>query len=301
MGHEVVCLDNLDPFYAPGVKLANLAEARSNPGLEFVHGDVMDTELLDRVFARGPELVIHLAALAGVRNSLLDPARYARVNIEGTVNLLERARSHGVGRFVFASSSSVYGHSDGGPLSEDHPALEPVSPYGASKRAGELVCWTFNHLSGMPIAALRFFTVYGPRQRPDMAIHKFAKLMLSGQPIPVYGDGRSRRDYTYVADIIDGIVAAAEHPDGFQIFNLGSSRPVELLEVIHQLGAALDVQPELQFLPEQPGDVRFTLSDGARSERVLGYRPQASIEEGIRKFAEWFRLHGTSMEGEPKP
>ena len=306
-GHLVTCLDNLDPYYSPSVKRANIAAALRHPGFRFVQGDILDGDLLDAVLSgragegrievqggitgglQGPaDAVVHLAALAGVRLSTDHPLDYIRVNVEGTTGLLERARRADVRHFVFASSSAVYGPGSDGPVSESEP-LRPASVYGASKVGGEVVGNAFWHLHGLPVTALRFFTVYGPRQKPDMVIHKFARLMTMGRPIPVYGDGTSARDYTYVGDTADGIVKALAHPGGFQAFNLGNSHPVRLASLVEKLSAALGIEPVVERHPDQPGDVPVTWADISRAEAQLGYRPATGLEEGLRRFVEWFR------------
>ena len=311
-GRLVTCLDNLDPYYPSDAKRVNIAQALQSGSFRFVEGDILDSGLVDAVLTgrsvAGPvearaeasrggagrfrepvTAVVHLAALAGVRPSTERPLRYMRVNVEGTANLLERARRAGVRHFVFASSSSVYGLSEGVPYSEYGTGLLPASLYGASKHAGELVCQAFHHLHELPVTVLRFFTVYGPRQRPDMAIHKFARLMLSGEPVPLYGDGSSARDYTYVGDIVEGLVGALDHPGSFQVFNLGSACPVRLDELVEKLGAALGVEPRFEHYPDQPGDVKITWADISKAEQVLGHRPRTSLTEGLERFVNWMR------------
>ena len=308
-GHLVTCLDNLDPFYPSEVKWANISAALQDRNFRFVRGDILDAGLVDAALSGraavetadaghgsstrevGPisepvDAVVHLAALAGVRPSSERPLEYMRVNVEGTANLLERARRAGVSHFVFASSSSVYGLSKDVPFSE-HQALHPASVYGASKRAAEIVCQAYHSLYGLPVTALRFFTVYGPRQRPEMAIHKFARLMLRCEPIPVYGDGSAARDYTYVDDIVDGLVRAIGRPGGYQVFNLGNTHPTRLDELIGQLGKALGVTPELEHHPDQPGDVPITWADVSEAERLLAYRPSVDLTEGLERFVDW--------------
>lgn len=309
--HQVTCLDAFDPYYPADAKLANTATARRHRGYRLVRGDILDVDLVDRVLAgEGPlepdgakseaewpdptsperpvDTIVHLAALAGVRASAEQPDAYMRVNVEGTAGLLDRARQAGVSHFVFASSSSVYGDNEDAPFTED-AELRPASVYGASKQAGEIVCRAFYDLYGLPVTALRFFTVYGPRQRPDMAIHKFGRLMLEGKPIPVYGDGSSARDYTYVGDIVEGIARSIARPGPYQVYNLGSTRPVRLANLIQTLGVALGTTPRLEHLPDQPGDVPVTWADISRAERDLDYRPTVDIEEGIGRFVRWLR------------
>jgi UDP-glucuronate 4-epimerase len=299
-GQRVTCLDNFDNFYDPAIKQANaqdvLAGLESSSCLRLHHGDIRDYPLLRQLFQDDPiDAVMHLAARAGVRPSIEAPLLYSEVNIQGTLNLLECCREFQVKQLLFGSSSSVYGERRQGPFAEDDDVSTPVSPYAATKRAGELLCHTYAHLYRMRIACLRFFTVYGPRQRPDLAIHKFARLMAQGRPLPVYGDGTSQRDYTYVDDIVGGIMRAWEwlnHGDTetsrYDIFNLGGAHPVPLLELIHLLETALGYQAILDWQPAQPGDVSNTFADVRKAQTVLGYTPQVDIVTGLQRFATWF-------------
>src|SRR6185503_17979007 len=255
-GDEVIGFDNFDPFYPRAEKERNLTKLRAEPKFTFVEGDIRDADALERVFAeRHPEVVVHLAALAGVRPSLAEPARFADVNVIGTQRVFDASRAHGVARFVFGSSSSVYGR-------DSQP---PVSPYAATKRANELMLFTAQHLYAVDITCLRFFTVFGPRQRPDLAVHKFARLMAANKPIPMFGDGSTSRDYTYIDDIIDGVVAAIDQPrggaPGFRVYNLGGSRTTTLKQLIDLIGKSLAMKPTIESLPEQPGDMQRTLAD----------------------------------------
>jgi UDP-glucuronate 4-epimerase len=302
-GQQVICLDNFDNFYDPAIKQANvqqlLTEVGSATHLVLRHGDIRDYRLLRQLFQDGAiDTVIHLAARAGVRPSIEQPLLYSEVNIQGTLNLLECCREFHVKQFLFGSSSSVYGERRQGPFSEDDEVNTPVSPYAATKRAGELLCYTYAHLYHIRIACLRFFTVYGPRQRPDLAIHKFARLMAQGKPLPIYGDGTSQRDYTYVDDIVNGIVRAWEwmqrrdpNADLYEIFNLGGAHPVPLLELIRLLETTLGCQASFDWQPAQPGDVSITFADLRKSQATLGYTPQIDIAAGIQRFAEWFLQH----------
>ena len=296
-GHGVWGLDNFDSYYAPAIKRRNLEKVADNACMHLVEGDIRDEVLLEGLFSSVPfDLVIHLAARAGVRPSLSQPELCWDVNVIGTMRLLETMRRHRVQRLVFASSSSVYGERtpDGGAFSESDPACHPVSPYAASKRSGELLCHTWHHLWGLSVHCLRFFTVYGPRQRPDLAINKFARLMREGKPIPVYGDGSSSRDYTHVADVVEGVRRSAEvlgglppnQPD-FRILNLGHGRGVSLEDLIEALSDALGVRPRISREPDQPGDVPLTLADTRELEAVLGFRPGVDFADGIRSFVEW--------------
>lgn len=289
-GHRVIGVDNFCDFYPPAWKRANLRALTHADRLEMHELDITDAPNLDRLFAEcRPSAVIHLAALAGVRPSIRRPADYAHVNVTGTSNLLQCAVTHGVKKFLFASSSSVYGNNAKVPFSEDDPVEQPISPYAATKRAGELIAHTFWHLYRLPVFCLRFFTVYGPRQRPDLAIHKFASLIEAGEPIPVFGDGSSSRDYTYVSDIVDGILAALERCDRYRIYNLGGNHPVRLNELIAGLERALGRKAIIDRRPPQPGDVERTYADLTRSHRELGYAPKVQLQEGLERFVAWFK------------
>jgi UDP-glucuronate 4-epimerase len=289
-GAEVTVLDSFDPFYDPRVKLHNVSAHSKNSRFRLVEGDIRD---LDRVESDLPaylDVIVHLAARAGVRPSIVDPVGYQDVNVAGTQNVLELARKRGVGRFVFASSSSVYGVNPNTPWSESDNVLRPISPYASTKVSGELLGHVYSHLYGMRFTALRLFTVYGPRQRPDLAIHKFSRHILSGKPIPVYGDGSTVRDYTYVSDVVEGIRAAMEY-DGhlFDIFNLGNDRPVSLQSLIGLVEETLQTRAEIERLPEQPGDLRATWANIDRAARLLHYRPQVDLASGLSEFADWIR------------
>ncbi len=289
-GDEVVALDNFDRFYDRAVKESNLAGARRHPAFRLIEGDIRQATDLDRACtAFRPEAVVHLAALAGVRPSVLEPERFADVNLAGTTQVLEALRRHGIGRLVFASSSSVYGNNEKVPFAEDDPVDYPISPYAATKRAGELLAHSYHHIFGLAVNCLRFFTVYGPRQRPDLAIHKFARLLAAGRPLPVFGDGTTSRDYTFIDDIIAGVVAALDRPRGFRIYNLGESQTVTLRELIDRLAAGLGVTPQLEHQPPQPGDVERTFADISRARTELDYRPRVKIADGIPRFLEWFK------------
>ena len=294
MGHSVWTFDDLNPFYDPAIKQRALAmlQALGKP-FTFVHGDLTDRAALDALFRSVKfDQVIHLAARAGVRPSLQEPALYQRVNVDGTVNLLEAARATGVMKVTIASSSSVYGVNAKVPFSEVDPIFSAISPYAASKLACEALGHVYHHVYGMDIAMLRFFTVYGPRQRPDLAIHKFAQLITQGKPIPVFGDGSTARDYTYVSDTVDGILACTQKEFGFEVFNLGESQTVKLSHLIELLEHSLGKKAVLDRQPPQPGDVPITFANIAKARAQLGYNPQVKIEEGIPKFVEWFRAQG---------
>jgi UDP-glucuronate 4-epimerase len=291
LGHAVWTLDDLNLFYAVALKQQNLSALEKLGGrFQFVRGDLTDPVCVEQLFGSVQfDQVIHLAARAGVRPSFDDPALYHRVNVEGTVNLLESARRHRVNKLILASSSSVYGVNAKVPFSESDPVFAPISPYAASKLACEALGHVYHHAYGMDVAMLRFFTVYGPRQRPDLAIHKFAQLIDAGQPIPVFGDGTTARDYTYITDTLEGILACTRQEFGFEIFNLGEARTVKLNELIALLEKALDRKALLQRLPPQTGDVPVTYADIDKARRRLGYRPKVGIEEGVALFVEWFR------------
>ena len=288
---RVTVVDDFNDFYEPSIKHANIAAHQTNPNFALVEADIRDLDALARAFSETNfDCIIHLAARAGVRPSLIEPRIYVETNINGTVNLLELARANGIKRIVFGSSSSVYGENEKLPFSEDDPIFRPISPYAATKAAGELICHTYSHLHNMRIVCLRFFTVYGARQRPDLAIHKFAKLISAGAPVPVFGDGTTRRDYTYIDDIISGVRAAIDYDQSnYEVINLGESRTVELRELIYLLETALGKRAEIDRQPTQPGDVPQTFADISKARALLGYDPQTQIEDGIKKFVEWFR------------
>jgi len=289
-GRPVVALDNFDPFYDASWKRKNIEAALRHPAYRLVRGDIRDAAALDDAFGGAPiDAVVHLAARAGVRPSIEDPAGYVSVNLDGTVSLLEACRRRGVGRFVFGSSSSVYGNNEKVPFAEDDPVDHPISPYAATKRGGELLAHTYHHLFGMKVACLRFFTVFGPRQRPDLAIRKFAMLMADGRELPVFGDGTSGRDYTYVSDIVDGVVRSLDRASGFHIWNLGGSHPVALNDLVATLARGLGKQPRIQRLPPQPGDVNRTWADVSRAKRDLDWAPRTGFQEGMDSFFAWFR------------
>jgi UDP-glucuronate 4-epimerase len=292
-GDEVVGVDNFDPFYPRAIKEQNLAQLRTSKAFAFAEGDIRDAAVLSRSFGGArPDVVVHLAALAGVRPSLAEPARYADVNLVGTQRVIDAARAARVPRFVFASSSSVYGLDSQPPFKESDPCLKPLSPYASTKRSGELLLFAAHHLYGLDVTCLRFFTVYGPRQRPDLAIHKFGRAIAAGQPILLFGDGSSSRDYTFIDDIVDGVVASIDEPvaaPGYRTYNLGGSRPTTLLALVDLLAQALGKKPIVEWQPEQPGDMKRTLADLTLSARALGYAPKISIEEGIARFVTWLR------------
>lgn len=295
-GDRVLIVDNLDEFYDPARKRANLEEIGRAGRFDFEELDIAEYEPLRALIQRTrPSVIVHLAARAGVRPSIEQPRLYERVNVQATVNLLECCREFPLGRFIFGSSSSVYGATSRAPFSEDQVELRPISPYAASKLAGELYCYTYAHLFHIECVCLRFFTVYGPRQRPDLAIHKFTSLLEAGKPLPIFGDGSTGRDYTFVDDIVAGLLAAlnwkglADHPVPFDIFNLGNSHPVKLRQLVAALESTTGRKAAIQQLPDQPGDVPLTWADVSKAGRLLAYTPKTSLEEGLKRFVAWYR------------
>ena len=287
---SVTTLDSFDPFYDPAIKQRNLEDLVRADRFKLAEGDIRHEAVVEELFAGGRfDTVFHLAARAGVRPSLVESRLYHDVNVIGTVVLLEAARRHGVRCFILGSSSSVYGNNEKVPFAEDDPVDCPVSPYAASKKAAEVAGHVYHHLYGMDVICLRFFTVYGPRQRPEMAIHKFTRLVEQGRPVPRFGDGETVRDYTFIDDIIDGVVAAARQGRGYRIYNLGESRTTSLSRLIRLIGDALGKEPVIEELPSQPGDVRRTYADVSRARAEIGYSPSVTIEEGITRFIEWYR------------
>ena len=292
---RVVVVDDLNDFYSPEIKQRNIAGAAADPDFKLYQTDIRDGDGLRDVFKENRfDCITHLAGRAGVRPSLLEPKLYAETNINGTLNLLELAREFGVKQFVFGSSSSVYGINAKVPFSEDDPIRQPISPYAATKAAGELLCHTYTHLYDIRTVCLRFFTVYGARQRPDLAIHKFSKLILEGRPIPMFGDGTARRDYTYIDDIIQGVRAAIDYDKSMhEVFNLGESETTELTRLIELIEQSLGKKAIIDRQPPQPGDVPITYADISKAKRLLGYNPTTKIEDGIPKFVEWFKSSQT--------
>jgi UDP-glucuronate 4-epimerase len=291
-GDRVTVLDDFNDFYDPARKRRNVAPflERPDPGdYRLVEGDIRDEALVDQLFAQGKfDGVVHLAARAGVRPSLQEPVLYEDVNCIGTLRLLEAARRHGPDIFIFGSSSSVYGINEKVPFSEADEVNQPISPYATTKRSGELLCYNYHHLYGFRTTCLRFFTVFGPGQRPEMAIHKFTDLLARGKTVPMYGDGESRRDYTFVDDIIDGVVASLDLAPGFEILNLGGADTTSLKDLIHWIAEELAVEPRIDYLPAQPGDVPITYADVSKAARLLGYSPKVPIREGLRRFVSWY-------------
>lgn len=289
-GHRVVVVDNFDDFYDPAIKQLNLAQAGESDRFTLHRVDIRERARLEQVFgAESPEAVVHLAARAGVRPSLANPQLYESVNVAGTLSVLDMSRRFGVERIVFASSSSVYGENEKVPFSEDDRVDGPISPYAVTKRAGELLCYSYHHLYKLNIFCVRIFTAQGPRCRPDLALAKFVRLIDAGQPVPVYGDGGSSRDYTYVGDTADGIVRALERCAGWRIYNLGCGRAVKLTEMVETVGQAMGKPVRVERVANQPGDVAVTWADISRARRELGYEPATSLAEGARQYVRWYR------------
>ena len=288
-GWQVLGVDNFDDFYDPQIKRRNIADCLEKDNFELVEADIRDRAAMGNVVGNGVDVIVHLAAKAGVRPSIDQPLLYADVNINGTGIMLEAAKEQGIGKFIFASSSSVYGNNEKVPFSEDDNVDFPISPYAATKKAGELICHTYHHLYEMSVTCLRFFTVYGPRQRPDLAIHKFARLIEQGKPISIYGDGTMSRDFTYINDIIDGTVAAMETCGGFHIYNLGESSPITVSELVVEIEKALGKKAIKEYVLLQPGDVERTYADVTKAAKELGYKPATTIEKGLVEFIGWLR------------
>ena len=288
-GWQVLGIDNFDDFYDPQIKRRNIADCLKNKNFRLIEADIRNRTACEKALGDGVEIIVHLAARAGVRPSIARPLLYADVNVNGTVVLLEAAKKHKIGKFIFGSSSSVYGDNEKVPFSEDDNVDFPISPYAATKKAGELICHTYHHLYGISVTCLRFFTVYGPRQRPDLAIHKFARLIEQGKLIPIYGDGTMMRDFTYIDDIINGTVAAMQNCNGFNIYNLGESRPMTVNDLIVEIEKALGKKAIKEYVLPQPGDVERTYADVTKAVSELGYNPKTKIEDGLAKFVAWLR------------
>lgn len=293
-GHFVVCLDNFDPFYDIRIKKKNLELFKNHPRFKFVQADICNRGAISKVFAAHRfETCFHLAAKAGVRPSIEDPGSYAEVNVQGTLHLLEEARLHGVKHFVFASSSSVYGRRNRIPFDETDALLSPVSPYAATKIAGESLAHVYHDLYQMKMTVLRFFTVYGPRQRPEMAIHKFARAINEGKPLTLFGQGSSSRDYTYISDIVQGLVNVLEGRWSYEIINLGDSKTVPLIKLVNLIEKNLGKKAKIKWMKDQPGDVPITCANISKAKKLLGYSVKVPIEEGIKRFCEWFLKQGS--------
>lgn len=295
-GFSIMGIDNFDSFYTRDIKETNISNALKHNLYSFQEGDIRDMEFLNSCFSGfRPDIVIHLAAKAGVRPSIKNPASYYDVNVNGTLNMLEAMRKNKIGRMLFASSSSVYGNNKKIPFAESDNVDFPVSPYAASKKACELLCHTYHHLFDMDIFCLRFFTVYGPRQRPDLAINKFTRALLNDEPITLFGDGSTSRDYTHISDILQGIGQAMENLKGFGIFNLGESNAISLKELVALLENSTGKKADIKYLPMQDGDVLRTFADISRAKGVLGYNPVVNIADGIRNYVEWVRVNNRNF------
>ncbi len=298
-GKELIVLDNFDPYYPRALKERNLAGLRDRSGCRFVEGDIRDAAALDRASEGAViEAIVHLAARPGVRASVENPVLTFDINLGGTAQVLELARRRQIRRFIFASSSSVYGERNEAPFREEEPIVQPESPYAASKAAGEMLCWTYHKLFGLDVSCMRFFTVYGARQRPEMAIHRFTRLIDRGEELPVYGDGSARRDFTFVDDIVEGLLAAIERAKGYRVYNLGNSQTVEVREMIALIARAVGKPARVKNHPVQPGDVSLTCASIDRAARELDYHPRTAISTGIEKFVDWYRAESRRTGGD---
>ena len=289
-GNSIIGVDNFDPFYSSKLKELNLEQLSQNSNFRFYKADIRDDKALNQIFSSNQvDVVIHLAAKAGVRPSIESISEYYDVNINGTISLLESMRKNGIKKMLFASSSSIYGNNEKVPFSEDDRVDNPISPYASTKKSGELLCHVYNHLYNFDITCLRFFTVYGPRQRPDLAIHKFTRLIQENKPIPFYGDGSSSRDYTYIEDIVNGISCALNHLEGYKIYNLGESKVITLKKLVEVIETILGKKALLNQLPMQQGDVSRTFADISKARAEIGYNPAYDFETGVKKFVDWFK------------
>lgn len=288
LGHKVICYDNFDSFYDKKDKIENLVNACKHQFFFLIEGDINNQADLEECFSLQPiDMVIHLAAKAGIRASIENSSSYYATNVTGTFNVLEAMKKNSVYKLIFASSSSVYGNNRKVPFSESDPVDSPISPYAASKKTGELLCHTYHHLYGFDVFCLRFFTVFGPRQRPDLAIHKFTNLVMQDKAIPIYGDGSTVRDYTYIDDVLDGVIGAMNHLKGYEIINLGESRTISLKRMIEVLEEAMNKKIKVDRFPMQPGDVDITFANIAKSKKLIGYYPKWNFEDGIKEFLKW--------------
>ena len=290
LNHKIICIDNFNNYYNPKIKENNLKNIIDNKNFTLYRLDILNKEKINEIFsAQKINIIIHLAARAGVRPSLSNALLYEAVNVQGTINLLEACKDYGIKKFIFASSSSVYGDNKKVPFSEDDNVDNPVSPYAATKKSGELICYTYHHLYDISILCFRLFTVYGPRQRPEMAIHKFTRHILEEKPIEVFGDGTSSRDYTYIDDIIPGIISSLDKINGYEIINLGNSKPINLLKLINLIEKAINCKAVIKYADTQPGDVFTTYADIRKAKKMLKYQPEISIEKGIENFIKWYK------------
>ena len=289
-GSKIICVDNFDNFYSPAIKENNLSGVTGSSYFKLYRSDICSLDQMEEIFSKNSiDMVIHLAARAGVRPSIEQPLLYEKVNILGTMNLLECCRRYNISKFIFASSSSVYGGNKKIPFSEEDNVDLPISPYAATKKAGELICYTYHNLYKISIFCLRFFTAYGPRQRPEMAIHKFTRQILSSEDIEIYGDGSSSRDYTYIDDVISGILSSLDRIKGFEVINLGNSNTVKLIDLIRLIEITTGEKGQLKFTGNQPGDVFITYADIRKARKMLKYLPKTNIKEGLAKFVKWYK------------
>lgn len=290
LNHKIICIDNFNNYYNPKIKENNLKNIIDNKNFTLYRLDILNKEKINEIFsAQKINIIIHLAARTGVRPSLSNALLYEAVNVQGTINLLEACKDYGIKKFIFASSSSVYGDNKKVPFSEDDNVDNPVSPYAATKKSGELICYTYHYLYEISILCFRLFTVYGPRQRPEMAIHKFTRHILEEKPIEVFGDGTSSRDYTYIDDIIPGIISSLDKINGYEIINLGNSKPINLLKLINLIEKEVNRKAVIKYADAQPGDVFTTYADIRKAKKMLKYQPETSIEEGIENFIKWYK------------
>lgn len=290
LGHRILCIDNFNDFYDPRIKRNNIKEILKNPNFKLFEVDILNQAEVNNIFSNYPvDLVIHLAARAGVRPSITQPLLYEKVNVIGTLNILEACKDNNVRKLIFASSSSVYGGNKKTPFSEKDRVDFPVSPYASTKRSGELICYTYYHLYKIDIICIRFFTVYGPRQRPEMAIHKFTRKILNKEPIDIYGDGTSCRDYTYIDDIINGVINMIGKINGYEIVNLGNSYPVKLIDLVHLIENITGIKAIINYKPFMPGDVFITYADISKAQKYYNYIPKVTIKEGLIKFINWYK------------
>ena len=292
LNYQVVGIDNFDPFYDVNIKKSNLQHFINHPNFNFIEVDIANKEQFEKLFPENIDLVVHLAAKAGVRPSIEDPSGYIRANITATQNVLDAMKDKDIRKLAFASSSSVYGNTKATPFTEDMDVSKPISPYAATKKAGELINYTHHHLYQTDIINMRFFTVFGPRQRPDLAIHKFTKLIRLGQAITLFGDGSTARDYTYISDTINGIVGAIDylftHNSVYEIVNLGNNQPVKLSKMVETIYEVCGVKPDINYQTMQPGDVDITYADISKATQLFGYQPEYNFKEGVKKFVEWY-------------
>lgn len=295
-GNSIIGVDNFDSFYSHKLKELNLEQLNQNSNFRFYKADIRDDKALNQIFSSDQvDVVIHLAAKAGVRPSIESINEYYDVNINGTISLLESMRKNGIKKMVFASSSSIYGNNQKVPFSEDDRVDNPISPYASTKKSGELLCHVYSHLYNFDITCLRFFTVYGPRQRPDLAIHKFTKLIQENKPIPFYGDGSSSRDYTYIEDIVNGISCALNHLEGYKIYNLGESKVITLKKLVEVIETIVGKKAVLNQLPMQQGDVSRTFADISKARAEIGYNPAYDFETGMKKFVDWYKAMSANL------